>query len=114
MRRQDAMKSKHVKSRRRNEGAELLDPLERIKQEMRGAVPSGASELVEELALRALHHPLHCQRRTQEVATDVLESLAGVSGEGDIGMTREPLEPSAPRFVLVHLLPGNGSTASRG
>src|SRR5262245_360459 len=98
---QDAMGGEQVKPGRGDEHAELLDELQRIEQQVRGAVAARVRQLIEELPPGALRQSLQRQRRAQQVAAEVLELFAGVRGQGDIGVEREPLPTGAPELGLV-------------
>lgn len=80
------MKPHQMEPGRGDEHAELLDELQRIEQQVRGTVPSGVGQLVEELTAGAFRQPLHRQGRAEEVPAQVLELLSGVSGQGDVGV----------------------------
>ena len=75
-----------VAARGGDQDREVFDELQRIKQQMRGAIPPGTDELIKKLAAGALGQPFPGQRWPQQVAAEVLELLSGVSGQCDIGM----------------------------
>ena len=95
------MGPEQVKPGRRDEDAELLDELQGIEQQVRGAVPARVGQLIEQLPPGALRQALQRQRRAQQVAAQVLEWLAGVRGQGDVGVQREPLQAGAPELGPV-------------
>jgi hypothetical protein len=66
-----------------------------------GAIRSGMRKHVQQLALGTFGQPLECQGWAQEVAAQVLQLVAGVRGDGDIGMKGEALQARKPRFLFV-------------
>ncbi len=85
------MKSMQMKARRGYQDHELFDQLQRIEHEMRRAIASGMGKLVHKLALRAVRQSFKGQGRTQQVATQVLQSVSSLSGHGDVRVKGEPL-----------------------
>lgn len=63
---QDAMEPQQMEAGGGNEHAEFLDELQRIKQQVRGAIPAGEGQLVEELAAGTLRQPVRCQGRAPQ------------------------------------------------
>jgi hypothetical protein len=62
------MKAKRMKVRGRDQEHNLLDQLQRLQQQVRGAVRPRMGQLEQQLPVRALRQPLQRQRRAQEIA----------------------------------------------
>jgi hypothetical protein len=84
------MGPEQVKPGRGDEHAELLDELQRVEQQVGGAVAARVRQLIEQLSPGALRQAVGGQGRAQQVAAEVLELLAGVRGQGDVGVERDP------------------------
>src|SRR2546422_7115013 len=61
------VKAQRVKTWGRNQQRQLLDELQRIQQQVRGAVGSRMRQLEHHLPARALRQPLQRQRRGEKV-----------------------------------------------
>ena len=83
---QQAMEPQQMKAGGRDEHTEFLDELQGIEQQMRRAVSAGTRQLIQELPPGALRLPLQGQGRAEQVPGQVFELLAGVSGQGDVGV----------------------------
>ena len=75
------------------------------------AIAPQVGQLVQELSAGALGQPLRGQRRAQQVPAQVLELLAGVRGQGDVGVEREALPAGAAEFGPVHHCGGGAQPA---
>jgi hypothetical protein len=102
-------------ARRRDEGGQPLQQLERLEQQRRGAVAPRASQLVQELPARALRQPLQRQGRTHDVAAQLLQLVPATRGHRHVRMETEALEPrrtppgrrrGGGRAEPAHRLPG--------
>jgi hypothetical protein len=82
---QDAMEPQQMEAGGGNEHAEFLDELQRIKQQVRGAIQAGMGKLVQQLAGGRFRQPVERQGWAQEVAAQVLQLVAGVRGDGEKG-----------------------------
>ena len=86
----------------RNQDAECLDEFPGIEEERGGAIAPRMGQLVEELSGGGFGEAVPGQWGPQEVATEMLELLAGLSGEGHIGVEREALQVGAAGLVRVN------------
>ncbi len=84
-------------ARRGHERREPLQQLQRFEEQRGGAVAPRASEVVEQLPIRALRQPRQRQRWAQEVAADLLQLIAAARGHGHVGVQAEAFEPGAAR-----------------
>jgi hypothetical protein len=83
-------------ARRRHEGRQALEQLQRFQEQRGRAVAPRAPELVEELAARALSQSLQRQRRTQEVPAHPLQLITAACRHRHVGVQAEAFEPGTP------------------
>jgi hypothetical protein len=80
------MKPQQMEPGSGDEHTELLNELQRIEYQMRGAVAAGVKQLVQELPAGTLRQALQGQGWAQQVPAQMLELLAGVGRQGDVGV----------------------------
>jgi hypothetical protein len=95
MRGQDAVVGQQRAARGGDERRQAFEQLQRVQQQRGGAVAPPAAQLVEELAPGSLGQSVEHQRRAQEIAAEVLELVATVRPDGDVGVQAEALKPGA-------------------
>jgi hypothetical protein len=104
-------------ARRRHEGGQALQQLQRIEEQRGRPVAPWPPEAVQELAARALRQPLHGQGRAEDIAAHLLQLIPPACRHRHIRMQTEALQARrAPpgrrhggrRPEAPHRLPGAG------
>jgi hypothetical protein len=80
-----------VTARTRHQGRQSGEEVERLEQELAGAVAKGPLESVHHQAVTVTAQALECERGSSDIATQALELLALVGPAGDRRIQREPV-----------------------
>jgi hypothetical protein len=85
------VKADEVTARTRHQGRQSGEEVERLEQELAGAVAKGPLESVRHQAVTVTAQALECERGSSDIATQALELLALVGPAGDRRIQREPV-----------------------
>ena len=86
MRSENAVIAKHVKPRRRDEGAEACEKIEGVENDRARPVFPGGLEAVANSAVLTNVESVLCERRPGHVTAEALESLAVAAVDRDLGV----------------------------
>jgi len=89
---EDTVVAEHVKPRRRHEGAEPRDEVERVEQDGVGAVIPRGLEAEADAAIGVELEALLVERRPRDVAAGPLEALAVAAVRHDLGVDIHPAD----------------------
>jgi len=86
---EDAVVDQQVHGGAGDDGRELLHELDRLKEQLRGAITPHRLELDEDAAVGAEADAVLGERGAEEIATKLFEAGAIVAGDPDVGVEVE-------------------------
>ena len=92
MRGQDAVVEEQIHGRARDDGRELLQELDRVKQQMGRSIAPDRLEFDEDASVGSEAHAVLGKRGAEEIAAELFEAGAIVGGDPDVGVEVEALE----------------------